>query len=237
MPKSTVLVVEDDTTLLEMLRYNLTKEGYGVITAVDGLRALDAARKEKPDLIILDLMLPQMDGLEVCRIVRKDMIVPILMLTARAEEIDKIVGLEVGADDYMTKPFSMRELLARVRAMLRRAEMDKGQDRQTVPAGTGVIREGDLEIDLSRHSVQRKGVQVELNPREFDLLVFLVRNSGQVFSRDTLLEKVWGYDYAGDTRTVDVHMRWLRRKIEDDPDAPRLLTTVRGVGYKYEAEK
>jgi two-component system OmpR family response regulator len=157
-----------------------------------------------------------MDGLEVCRILRKDMMIPIIMLTARAEEIDKIVGLELGADDYVTKPFSMRELIARIRAMLRRTEMDKQEVVQSDISGTRTIQSGDIEIDLSRHVVQRKGTPVLLNPREFDLLVFLVRNRGQVFDRDTLLEKVWGYDYPGDTRTVDVHIRWLRRKIEDD---------------------
>lgn len=237
MAQKKVLIVEDDQTLLEVIRYNLVKEGYSVITAVDGSQAVQIARAEKPDLIILDLMLPQMNGLEVCRNVRTDMIVPIIMLTAKAEEIDKIVGLEVGADDYMTKPFSLRELLARVRAMLRRTDMVKQESGKSEIVENQIIHSGDIEIDLSRHSVQKKGVQIELNPKEFDLLVFLIRNKGQVFGRETLLEKVWGYDFAGDTRTVDVHIRWLRKKIEDNPELPGLLVTIRGVGYKFEENK
>jgi two-component system, OmpR family, response regulator len=237
MPGNKVLLVEDDATLRDILRYNLKKEGYEFIAATDGLSGVEVARLEKPDLIILDLMLPQMDGLEVCRVLRKEMIVPILMLTAKIEEIDKIIGLEVGADDYMTKPFSMRELLARVRAMLRRSEMVKQDTIKNAFPETQIIRAGNTEIDLARHTVRIKGIVIELNPKEFDLLVFLVRNREQVFNRETLLAKVWGYDFAGDTRTVDVHIRWLRQKIEDNPDMPRRLITVRGVGYKFEAEK
>jgi two-component system, OmpR family, response regulator len=165
------------------------------------------------------------------------MVMPILMLTARAEEIDKIVGLEVGADDYMTKPFSMRELLARVRAGLRRIERVKQESEKNEPVETQMVQAGGLEIDLSRHTVLNGGFALDLNPKEFDLLVFLARNQGHVFSREALLEKVWGYDYAGDTRTVDVHIRWLRQKIEDNPDTPRHLVTVRGVGYKFEEGK
>ncbi len=228
-----VLIVEDDETLRSVLRYNLIKEGYETVIAGDGVQAVDLARQEKPDLIILDLMLPKMDGLEVCRVLRKDMIVPILMLTARAEEIDKIVGLEMGADDYLTKPFSMRELLARARAMLRRMEMMQ-QNASKEATDLPVIHTGKLEIDPSRHTVLKAGRPLELTPKEFDLLAFLARNRGQVFNRDTLLAKVWGYDYAGDTRTVDVHMRWLREKVEDDPDSPKILITLRGVGYKLE---
>jgi two-component system, OmpR family, response regulator len=229
-----ILLVEDDSTLLEVLKYNLTKEGLNVITASDGVQAVETARKEKPSLIVLDLMLPKMDGLEVCRILRKEMTVPILMLTARSEEVDKIVGLEIGADDYMTKPFSLRELLARVRAMLRRTDMIKQEADKSQQAEPQIIRTGNLEINLSRHLVLNSSLAVELSPKEFDLLVFLVRNKGQVFNRETLLEKVWGYDYAGDTRTVDVHVRWLRQKIETDPNNPERMVTVRGVGYKYE---
>ncbi len=234
MPDYKILVVEDDETLQSVLKYNLTKEGYTVLTASDGLQALDITRREKPDLLILDLMLPKIDGLEVCRILRKEMIVPILMLTARADEIDKIIGLEVGADDYMTKPFSMRELTARVRAMLRRTHMIQESAEQE---GSGIqanVRSGNLEIDPARHLVTVEGKLVNLNPKEFDLLFFLVRNKSQVFNRDTLLAKVWDYDYAGDTRTVDVHMRWLREKIEINPEMPAHLITVRGVGYKFE---
>lgn len=236
MSDQKILIIEDDETLNSILKYNLEKEGYRVITAFDGLQGLKFARDENPDLIILDLMLPKMDGLEVCRILRKDITVPIIMLTAKAEEIDKIVGLELGADDYMTKPFSIRELLARVRAMMRRSEIGKKADQEGSISEAQVIRAGNFEIDLSRHSVLNGAEQISLNPKEFDLLVFLMRNEGQVFSRDTLLEKVWGYDFAGDTRTVDVHIRWLRQKIEDDPNSPKFLVTVRGVGYKFEVD-
>jgi two-component system OmpR family response regulator len=230
MVNSRILVVEDDPNLLDTLKYNLVKDGYEVITAVDGARALEMARTGKPELIVLDLMLPKLSGFEVCRILRKEMTVPIIMLTARTEEVDKIVGLEIGADDYMTKPFSMRELLARVHATLRRAGM------QPEPAGTGPesIRIGDLEIDINRHQASYKGSPLELSPKEFDLLSFLARNRGFVFSREQLLEKVWGYDYAGNTRTVDVHIRWLRQKLEVDPNRPELILTVRGTGYKLE---
>jgi len=233
MPVNKVLVVEDDHTLLDVLKYNLVKEGYGVLTATDGAKALEMARSERPDVIILDIMLPEMDGLEVCHILRREMTTPILMLTAKSEEVDKVVGLEIGADDYMTKPFSMRELLARVRSMLRRAEIVR-QESSVVVNTDAVVTMGDLAIDIDRHRVSRSGEPVELAPKEFDLLAFLAANSGRVFSRDYLLERVWGYDYAGGTRTVDVHMRWLRKKLENDPANPRHLITVRGVGYKFE---
>jgi two-component system OmpR family response regulator len=223
-----ILIVEDDINLLATLKYNLAKEGYEVITAVDGAGALETARREKPALIILDVMLPKLSGFEVCRILRKETNVPILMLTAKVEEVDKIVGLEIGADDYMTKPFSMRELLARIRAMLRRAEMGK-----LGPAGESEpLKIGDLVIDSARHRASLRGKALELSPKEFDLLTFLAENKGFVFSREQLLEKVWGYDYAGETRTVDVHIRWLRQKIESDPAKPNRLITVRGKGYK-----
>ena len=230
MSENKILVVEDDTSLLTTLKYNLQKDGYRVSTAVDGVEAVETARNVKPDLIILDVMLPEMDGFEVCRILRKETIVPILMLTAKAEETDKIVGLEIGADDYMTKPFSMRELLARVRAMLRRARMagPAPADEKTL------LKINDLEIDPARHRASLRETVLELSPKEYDLLVFLARNRGLVFNREQLLEKVWGYDYAGDTRTVDVHIRWLRQKIEADPQKPRYLITVRGTGYKLE---
>ena len=234
MAVSKVLVVEDDRTLLDVLKYNLAKEGYAVVTATDGVQALDAARSEKPDLIALDIMLPKLDGLEVCRILRREMTTPILMLTAKAGETDKVVGLELGADDYMTKPFSMREFLARIKAMLRRVEMMKmaaSSAKETIPS---LIKVGELEIDFARHKVSRANSVIDLSPKEFDLLAFLVKNREQVFSRDQLLEKVWGYDYTGDTRTVDVHIRWLRQKIETDPTNPRHLLTVRGVGYRFE---
>ncbi|MBE9478142.1 MAG: response regulator transcription factor [Chloroflexi bacterium] len=225
-----ILIVEDDATLLEVLKYNLAREDHDVITAVDGAQALEQARKEQPDLIILDIMLPKLNGLEVCRILRKEMTVPILMLTARDEEIDKVVGLEIGGDDYMTKPFSMRELLARTRAMLRRAEMTKAKP----PDRDAPIRVNDLEIDTARRRASVGRSVLDLTPKAFDLLAFLAENRGLVFSREHILEKVWGYDYAGDTRTVDVHVRWLREKIEPDPGKPRRLITVRGIGYKLE---
>jgi len=225
-----VLVVEDDPNLLETLKYNLKKESYDVVTAADGEQALEVARKEKPDLIILDLMLPKVSGFEVCRILRKEMIVPILMLTAKAEETDKIVGLEIGADDYMTKPFSLRELLARIRAMLRRAKMAETQPG----VEEALLKVGDIKVDIARHQASKGTATLELTPKEFDLLAFLARNRSFVFSRDQLLEKVWGYDFAGDTRTVDVHIRWLRQKIEADPNNPKHLITVRGIGYKLE---
>ena len=225
-----VLVVEDDPNLRNTLKYNLEREGYSVVTAADGEAAIENARREKPDVIILDLMLPKMSGLEVCRVLRREMTVPILMLTAKTEETDKIIGLEIGADDYMTKPFSLRELLARVRAMLRRSRMV-----ETAPPGDKtLLKINDLEIDLARHKVTRQGAALGLTPKEFDLLAFLARNRGFVFSREQLLEKVWGYDYAGNTRTVDVHVRWLRQKIEADPRQPRSLITIRGTGYKLE---
>jgi len=224
-----ILVVEDDRNLLDTLEYNLRREDYEVITAVDGEQALESARKENPDVIILDIMLPELSGLEVCRILRKEMTVPILMLTARNEEVDKIIGLEIGADDYMTKPFSMRELLARIRAMLRRTEMTLLQ--QPAPEEK-LLKINELEIDTDRHLVTFKGKELDMSPKVYDLLVFLATNKGIVFNREQLLEKVWGYDYAGDTRTVDVHIRWLRQKIEANPSKPEKLITVRGAGYK-----
>jgi len=225
-----ILVVEDDQNLLATLKYNLLKESYNVITAVDGAQAVEIARNEKPELIILDVMLPKLSGFEVCRILRKEMTVPILILTAKTEEVEKIVGLEIGADDYMTKPFSMRELLARVRAMLRRVDMSKPQ-----PASEQKnLKIGDLEIDVGRHQAFYRGSPLDLTPKEYDLLAFLAKNKGFVFNREQLLEKVWGYDYAGDTRTIDVHIRWLRQKIENDPAHPKNLLTVRGAGYKLE---
>ena len=225
-----IVVVEDDANLLETLKYNLRKEGYDVVTATDGEQAISAARSEKPDLIILDIMLPKMSGFEVCRILRKEMTAPILMLTAKADETDKVVGLEIGADDYMTKPFSLKELMARVRAMLRRSQMTG-----TPPVGVqAAIKIGDLKIDIARHRASLSGALLELSPKEFDLLAFLAENKGLVFSREHLLEKVWGYDFTGDTRTVDVHIRWLRQKVETDPAHPGRLITVRGTGYKLE---
>jgi two-component system OmpR family response regulator len=225
--KNKILVVEDDPNILEALKYYLTKEGYDTLTSIDGAQAMAVARAGKPDLIILDIMLPEMSGFEVCRILRKEMDIPIIMLTARDDEIDKVTGLDLGADDYMTKPFSIRELMARVRALLRRTET-----KPIIPET--VAKFGDLEIDTSHHLITRAGVTLNLSPKEFDLLVFLAANKSLVFSRDQLLEKVWGYEYTGDTRTIDVHIRWLREKIENNSEEPKRLITVRGVGYKFE---
>lgn len=230
-----ILVVEDEPTLLETLEYNLSRRDYEVFTAADGPTALEVARRERPDLILLDLMLPGIDGIEVCRLLRQEMNVPILMLTARDEEVDKVVGLEVGADDYMTKPFSMRELMARVKALLRRERLI----REEISAGDRVSGEpamtfGDLAIDTSRREVTRDGEIVPLKPREYELLVFLARHRGIVLSRNLILERVWGWDYDGGSRTVDVHVHWLREKIEPDPKNPSRVVTVRGVGYRFD---
>jgi DNA-binding response OmpR family regulator len=232
---ATVLVVEDDLTLLETLEYNLSGEGYQVLTAADGLAALDVARENKPDLIVLDLMLPGLDGFEVCRILRREMTAPILMLTARAGEVDRVVGLEMGADDYLVKPFSMRELLARVKAQLRRVRLIREEFtvEEQQPEAEQMAFE-NLVIDLDRHEVQLDGEALRLKPKEYDLLLFLARNRGIALSRDLILERVWGWDYGGGSRTVDVHVRWLREKIESDPADPDRIVTVRGVGYCFE---
>lgn len=232
-----VLLVDDEETLLETLHYNLTKEGYEVHKASDGQAALDVARRERPDLIILDLMLPKLSGLDVCRILRRETTAPILMLTAKDEEIDKVVGLEVGADDYVTKPFSMRELMARVRAMLRRLQMaEKAGIEVAVPATSSldVLVADNLRIDMGQREVILGEAHLDLKPKEFDLLVFLVRNRGQVLSRELILQRVWGYDYLGETRTVDVHIRWLREKVERDPGQPARIKTVRSIGYRFQ---
>ncbi len=230
-----ILVVDDEPTLLDTLRYNLVKAGYTVDTAEDGLAALRSARISPPNLILLDLMLPGLDGIEVCRLLRRETNVPIIMLTARDEEFDKVLGLEIGADDYVTKPFSLRELMARVKAMLRRTTDDPviahPQATNPVPKPS-ILRLANLTLDTTQHRATRDGEELNLKPREFDLLAFLMLNHGQVFTRDQLLSQVWGYDYVGDSRTVDVHMRWLREKIEVDPSSPLLLETIRGVGYR-----
>jgi DNA-binding response OmpR family regulator len=223
----TILVVDDEPTLVATLKYNLERESFRVLEAADGEAALEAARSGRPDLIVLDLMLPGLSGLEVCRILRKETRVPIIMLTAKDAEVDKIVGLETGADDYVTKPFGMPELMARVRALLRRAEPAEDE-------ALDVVESGDLRVDLARREVQRAGAPLRLKPKELDLLGFFMRRRGRVFSREELLNQVWGYEFADDTRTVDVHVRWLRQKIEADPAQPSRLITVRGVGYRFE---
>lgn len=222
-----ILIVDDEPTLVATLKYNLERENYQVATASDGEGALSEARSGSPDLIVLDLMLPLVSGLEVCRILRKETSVPILMLTAKDAEIDKVVGLEVGADDYVTKPFGMQELLARVRALLRRAETSPAADAE-------VVSSGDLRVDLMRRECFRGETPLQLKPKEFDLLLFFLRNRGRAVTREQLLNQIWGYQFAGDTRTVDVHIRWLRQKIEPDPAVPRRLITVRGTGYRFE---
>ncbi len=235
-----VLVVEDEPALVDTLEYNLQRQGYQVSVATDGTQALSVARKIQPDLIVLDVMLPGLDGFEVCRILRQEMNVPILMLTARTEEVDKVVGLEVGADDYLTKPFSMRELLARIKALLRRVRLVREEmaGAERTEGGEQVQTErfvfGDLVIDLGRHEMSCGGRTFHLKPKEFELLVFLARNRGIVLSRDLILERVWGWDYDGGSRTVDVHVRWLREKIEEEPSNPRRIVTVRGIGYRFE---
>ena len=239
-----VLVVEDEPSLLDTLEYSLQRQGYDVSTASDGHKAVEIAREQTPDLVLLDVMLPGLDGFEVCRILRKETSVPILMLTARADEVDKIVGLEVGADDYLTKPFSMRELMARVKALLRRVRMDREDVAAEAAAETTETGEAprvkerfvfeDLLIDLDRHEVKVNGATIHLKPKEYELLVFLARNRGIVLSRDLILERVWGWDYDGGSRTVDVHVRWLREKIEPEPAQPYRIVTVRGIGYRFE---
>jgi DNA-binding response OmpR family regulator len=224
----TILVVDDEPTQREMLAEALEAEGFTIVTAADGRAALIKFREAKPDLVLLDLMLPELSGIEVCRIIRAESGVPILMLTAKDSELDKVVGLELGADDYVTKPFSLRELIARVRAQFRRTE------QQATTAGMpALVDVGDVQVDLAGHRLLRDGVTVPLKPKAFELLAFLVRNPGQVFTRDQLLEHVWGYDYAGETRTVDVHVHWLRSRIETDPANPEYLHTVRGTGYVF----
>jgi DNA-binding response OmpR family regulator len=236
-----ILVVDDEVVLLETIVYNLELAGYQVFTAADGASALEIAHRERPDLIILDLMLPVIDGLEVCRQLRRENDtagVLILMLTAKGEEIDKVVGLEVGADDYVTKPFGKHELLARVKALLRRQDKTESPDGEAAIESDGASRRparmlvaGPIEMDLAGRRVYRSGQEIELQPKQYELLKCLAQNRGTVLTRDQLLQNVWGYDYAGDTRTVDVHVRWLREKLEEDPASPRLIQTVRGVGY------
>jgi DNA-binding response OmpR family regulator len=231
----TILLVEDEMTLRDTLAYRLRSEGYQVITAADGPSAIEAARKTHPDLLLLDLMLPGLDGLEVCKQIRarsETHSTPIIMITARTDESDKILGLELGADDYVTKPFSWPELRARVRAQLRRTEQN-GADSTPNALRQGVLETDELKIDLDRREVWRKGQLIELAARLFDLLVYFVQHRGIVLTRSRLLEHVWGYDYDGDVRTVDVHVRWLREKLEEDPSNPHFILTVRGVGYRF----
>lgn len=227
----TILVVEDEPTLRETLADALEADGFRVVTAADGREALTQFRAERPDLILLDIMLPELSGIEVTRIIRAESGVPIVMLTAKDSELDKVVGLELGADDYVTKPFSLRELTARIRALFRRSET--AATAATAGSAPTIVDLGKVQADLAGHRLLRDGQALPVKPKAFELLAFLIRNPGQVFTRDQLLEKVWGYDYAGETRTVDVHVHWLRSQIEDDPGQPAFIHTVRGVGYVF----
>lgn len=233
-----ILVVDDEVSLQETLAYNLKKQGYEVQSTGDGAEALDLAREMKPDLIILDVMLPGLDGFEICRILRQEMSTPVLMLTARDDEIDRVVGLEVGADDYMAKPFSMRELIARVKAMLRRVRLIREEVDQTggveAKHKAEILEFGNLRIDMTRREITVDGDVVAFKPKEYELLTFFAQHQGQVLSREFILERVWGWDFIGDSRTVDVHVRWLREKIEEEPANPRRIITVRGAGYRFE---
>ena len=235
MPEK-ILIVEDEKALQETLAYNLTREGYEPTVAGDGNTAITKAREIHPDLILLDIMLPGKDGFEVCRVLRQEMNTPILMLTARDEEIDRVVGLEVGADDYMTKPFSMRELIARVKAMLRRVRLirEEVQTTEKSESEKEELRCGNLVIDFKRREAIISGKVLDLYPKEYDLLLYFMHHHARALSRDALLEQVWGWDFTGDSRTVDVHIRWLREKIEVDPSKPVRIVTVRGAGYRFE---
>jgi DNA-binding response OmpR family regulator len=224
----TVLLVEDDELIVDLVRYGLEQIGYQVLTALDGASGLALARQEQPDIVLLDVMLPVLDGFQVCRTLRNESKVPIIMLTARGQEPDKVVGLELGADDYVVKPFGMRELVARIRAQLRRTEMESEPAR-----ADQCVRVGTVTLDLDQHLVTKAGQPVDLRPREFDLLAVLMSQPGHAFERGELLDAVWGGDWVGDTRTLDVHIRRLRKALEDDPGDPRYISTVRGRGYRF----
>jgi len=230
--ESTVLVVEDEESFVEALTIGLRREGFHVQVARDGAQALDVFDVVKPDLVLLDVMLPKVSGVDVCRQLRKRSQVPIIMVTAKGAEIDTVVGLEVGADDYVTKPYRLRELVARMRAVLRRAPRGGGGDGEV-----GVLEVGDVKLDPDRHEVLIRGGQVQLPLKEFELLELLLENAGRVLTRDTLIDRVWGADYVGDTKTLDVHVKRLRSKVEDDPSNPTRIVTIRGLGYKYETPR
>jgi len=223
-----ILIIEDEENILEAVKYTLTQEGYDVFTSVDGEDGLEKAQEIKPDLVLLDVMLPKMDGFEVCRILRKDLEMPVFMISAKAEEIDRVVGLEIGADDYITKPFSMRELVVRVRNSLRRAALNPQVDELEI------LKFGELEIHLTSHMAIVSGEEVSMKPKEFDLLYLLASHKGRAFTRDQILQRLWDDEYIGDVRTVDVHVRWIREKIEVNPSRPEKLVTIRGVGYRFD---
>lgn len=231
-----ILVVDDEVSLQETLTYRLEKEGYQVVVAGDGLTALNLARSINPDLIILDVMLPGMDGFDVCRTLRQETNIPILMLTARDDEIDRVVGLEVGADDYLPKPFGMRELIARIKALLRRVRLMREEIGAATQEGNlpEILVFGNLEIDISRREVHLDKEVLPLKPKEYDLLTFMAQHKGRVLTREMILEHVWSWGFIGDSRTVDVHIHWLREKIEPIPEKPERIITVRGAGYRFE---
>lgn len=238
---TSVLVVDDEPSFTEALSVGLRREGFEVRTAADGRAALAEINEAEPDLVLLDVMLPGMSGLDVCREIRKQSRVPLIMVTARAEEIDAVVGLEVGADDYVAKPYRMRELVARMRAVLRRASEQSPPSQPSGPPSQPSdllpqpqLIEGDVELDIDRHELRVRGELVTLALREFELLAYLMARAGRVVTRDSLMQNVWGYDYVGDTKTIDVHVKRLRAKIEDDPSSPQRITTIRGLGYRYE---
>jgi len=231
---ATVLIVEDETSLQETLKYNLERAGYRVIVEGNGSEALQTARQAQPDLILMDIMLPGLDGVEVTRILRQEMTVPIIMLTAKDEEIDRVLGLEIGADDYLTKPFSIRELMARVKAQLRRVKLIKDELADQGKSTPTFQSFGNLIINHIRREVELDQNLLSLKPKEYDLLHYLGLHQGQILSRDQLLQEVWGWDYSGGSRTVDVHIRWLREKIEPDPSRPQRIVTIRGIGYRFE---
>lgn len=229
MAKEKILIVDDEEHIIELLKFNLLNAGYDVFTANDGVEAVKIARAEKPNLLLLDLMLPGIDGFDVCKEIKRDNEMKktsIIMLTAKGEELDKILGLELGADDYITKPFSVRELLARVKAVLRRTNSFNEMDED-------VYESKNLKVDFERHEVYVNNEKIDLTLKEFELLQILIKNKGKILKRETLLDKIWGYEYIGETRTVDVHIRYLRKKIEEDDKNPKYIETIRGVGYRF----
>lgn len=235
---NTILVIEDEINIQELIKYNLEKNGYKVILADDGISGMNEAFANVPDLILLDIMLPGLDGLEVCKRLRMDKRtkkIPIFMLTAKSEELDKVLGLELGADDYITKPFSIKELIARIRAAMRRLG-EEGNEEIVSTASATTLRVKDIDIDTEKYEVRKNGEKIVLTLKEFELLKMLVMNKGKVMTRDFLLDKIWGYDYAGETRTVDVHIRHIRQKIQDEEGSNQLIETIRGVGYRVISE-
>ena len=228
--QTSVLIIEDEENISEAIQYNLRQNGYQVLAAEDGLKGLGIIENNQVDLLILDIMLPGMDGLDVCKEIRKTSNMPIIMLTAKIEEYNKVVGLELGADDYVTKPFSMSELLARIKSLLRRYNMNNRSEDEP----SNILESGDLLVDLNKHIATIEKTPLDLRPKQFDLLTFFLRNKGKALSRDQILENLWGHDYIGDVRTVDVHVRWLREIIEKDSRKPNRIITVRGFGYRFD---